>query len=223
MQKFTVFSILLSISVVLIIGDIIFYDYLNLASPDSSSEEVLPVPIEAQETQETIEPEAIEPEAIEEDPSVDLFEDPAVLQSTLEPEIFIQAGFLKSVLKETSFSGLIFQFIPFSDQSEAFIYQWNLFDGEKYIGSIYEIKYPTETDSFQGYLAARERAMGLKDLGETNEVNNYGDASFYFNHKTKTKTVHLLMRSGKNLYGFEYGQAYHETMKKVFDTLSSPL
>ena len=46
MQKFTVFSILLSIAVILAIGDMIFHDYLNGASSSKASidvEELLPV------------------------------------------------------------------------------------------------------------------------------------------------------------------------------------
>jgi hypothetical protein len=61
--------------------------------------------------------------------------------------------------------------------------------------------------------------MGLTDLGSVNEVNNYGDASFYFNHKNKLKTVHLIIRTGRDIYAFEYSQSFHETMKKVFDSL----
>lgn len=206
MQKLTIFSVLLSISVILIVGDIVFHDYLT---EFEAAEETLPT----EETEET---------TLLEESSITLTEEPdlTVLESSLSDQVLVQAGFLNPVLKDTIFSGLVFQFISFADQDEATLYQWNVFDGEQYIGSIYEIKYPTETGSFQGYLALRERAMSLTDLGTVNEVNNYGDASFYFNHKTKVKTVHLVVRTGTDIYGFEYGQSYHEKMKNVFDSLS---
>lgn len=242
MQKFTVFSILLSLGVILVIGDVIYHDYLN-GSSESATEELLPTPntenienvnVEDVDLPSTKPPETTTPtETVVPDNSVSLSEDNAVdniasdvttfLQPTLNIETFSDSGFLSPVLKDTSYSGLVFQFISFSDQTEATIYQSNLFDGEQYIGSIYEIRYPTETGSFQGYLALRERASALTDLGEVNEVSNYGDASFYFNHKTKIKTVHLVIRSGSIIYAFEYAQSYHEKMKKVFDILSSPL
>ncbi|MFA4814801.1 MAG: hypothetical protein WC924_02460 [Candidatus Gracilibacteria bacterium] len=205
MQKLTLFSVLLSISVVLIVGDIVYHDYL---SEFETSREILPV------EGETSDAESVPVDLSEEDPSL------TVLESSLSSQLFTQAGFLDPVLKDTVFSGLVFQFISFADQDEATLYQWNLFDGEQYIGSIYEIKYPTETGSFQGYLALRERAMSLTAIGTVNEANNYGDACFYFNHKTKVKTVHLVIRTGADIYGFEYGQSYHEKMKNVFDSLS---
>lgn len=210
MQKLTIFSVLLSISVILIVVDIVAHDYL---SEFEAAEETLPTEEEGEETADG---------TLLEENSVTLTEEPdlTVLESSLSSQVLVQAGFLNPVLKDTIFSGLVFQFISFTDQNEATLYQWNVFDGEEYIGSIYEIKYPTETGSFQGYLALRERAMSLTDLGTVNEVNNYGDASFYFNHKTKVKTVHLVVRTGTDIYGFEYSQGYHEKMKNVFDSLS---
>ena len=208
MQKFTVFSILLSLSVVLIITDTVYHDYLN------ESEDTVTAPQEEDPAEEDPEKEAaVELSEEDQEPIV------TVLEPTLSAEFFASSGFLEPVLKDTVFSGLVFQFISFSDQTEASIYQWNLFDGEEYIGSIYEIHYPTETGSFQGYLALRERAMSLTDIGSVNEVNNYGDASFYFNHKTKIKTVHLILRTESSIYAFEYSQSAHEKMKKVFDNL----
>lgn len=211
MQKFTVFSIILSISILLVIGDIIFHDYLN----DN--------PFAEAEVEETV----VEEEGEEEEVALDeqIIEDEVITASVELPEseiwegLFASAGFTDPVLKEGIFSGLIYQFINFSDQTDAFIYQWNLFNGVNYIGTIYEIKYPTDTGSFQGYLALRERAFGHSDKGQVNEVNNYGDASFYFNHGAKTKTVHLVIRKGSDLYAFEYSHLNHELMKKVFDLL----
>ena len=222
MQKFTVFSILLSIAVILAIGDMIFHDYLNGASSSKASidvEELLPVEEDNSAADAPIEGEA----QTEAGASVDLSEDLAILEPSLTLELFEEAGFTSPVLKDTIFSGLVFQFISFSDQNEANIYQWNLFDGEQYIGSIYQIVYPTETGSFQGYLSLRERASGLTQLGTINEVNNYGDASFYFNHKTKVKTTHLIFRSGSSIYAFEYSQSYHNKMKEAFDRISTLL
>lgn len=204
MQKLTIFSVLLSISVVLIVVDTVSHNYL--AAPEAP--ESLETPVENADAPLLEEPA--------EEAAVSLSED---LSSSLNASLFESANFTSPVLKDTLYSGLVFQFISFSDQNEATIYQWNLFDGEQYVGSIYEIKYPTETGSFQGYLALRERAMNLSEIGLVNEVNNYGDASFYFNHKNKIKTVHLVLRTGSSVYAFDYSQSNHEKMKKVFDSL----
>lgn len=226
MQKFTAFSILVSLSVVLLMTDALWNKIPTGNEQVPAAIDVESIPETVQELPEVL-PEEENPEetpvenpASTEDMEVDLSES---LDSQLESGLFVRAGFSKAVLKDSLFSGLVFQFISFSDQSYATIYQWNLFDDEAFVGSISEIRYPTETGSFQGYLALRERASALTQLGTVNEVNNYGDASFYFNHKTKTKTVHLIMRKGRDIYAFEYAADHHEKMKNMFDILVSNL
>lgn len=232
MQKFTVFSIILSLVVVLTIADVLFHNYLN---PDSTVSSVVttetssqvdtvdttPVtdtsaPLTLPQTNSTTTTD--QPVQLQEDSS---FESIGAIPSSLTVDLFKTAGFESPTLKNAVFSGLVFEFLGFTDQSEATVYQWNLFSGPAFVGSIYEIKYSTDTGGFQGYLNLRDEAKTLIDLGTINEVNNYGDASFYFNHKAKVNTVHLLIRSGANLYGFEYAQTYHESMKNVFDSLKT--
>jgi len=210
MQKFTVFSIILSLAVVLAVADVLFHDYLNTTTVQTpvATEEPLTLP----STSPTTTP------SDDSDSTVELQE---VAGSSLTVELFQEAGFVSPTLKNTPFSGLVFQFLPFSDQAEADVFQSNLFDGPTYVGTVYEIHYSTDTGGFQGYLTLRDEANGLTAVGTTNEANNYGDASFYFNHKTKVKTVHLLIRSGSTLYGFEYAQSSHEKMKNVFDILKT--
>lgn len=210
MQKFTVFSILISISIVLIVVDIVGNDYLG----KSTAEEVINI-------EETFE-EGDNPEVLDEE--VDLSSEEfslELLEVNMNEDMLVEAGFLEPVLKDTIFSGLVFQFITFADQTSAFIHQWNVFEGENYVGSFYEMKYPTDTGAFQGYLSLRERATALYEIGEVNEVNNYGDASFYFNHFTKTKTVHVVIRNGKDIYAFEYAYSNHDKMKKVLNIVSA--
>ena len=224
MQKFTVFSIIFSISVVLILGDLVFHDYLNAETMGAGSASGAESQLKdftnsgAELLNDDSTPDDITEETSEE---VSLSEevDLGLLNTNISEKPFFSAGFLEPTLKDTIFSGLVFQFIGFSDQVDAFVHQWNLFNAEDYIGSVYEIKYSTETGSFQGYLTLRDRAKELTNLGTVNEMNQYGDASFYFNHGVKTKTVHMVMKSGDTVYAFEYAYAQHEAMKKVFGLL----
>lgn len=224
MQKFTVFSIILSLVVVLTIADVLFNDYLNTDSsaPTVVTTEVTP-PVDTVDTTPITDTSA--PLTLPQTDSTTTTDQPVQLQedspSSLTEDLFKTAGFESPTLKNAVFSGLVFEFLGFTDQAEATVYQWNLFSGPAFVGSIYEIKYSTDTGGFQGYLNLRDEAKTLTDLGTVNEANNYGDASFYFNHKSKVNTVHLLIRSGANLYGFEYAQTYHESMKNVFDSLKT--
>lgn len=246
MQKLTIFSIILSLSVLLILGDIVYHDYLDpvySTPPADDTEDYQPLMQDylkdIQETDGTYDAEdgfkatgsedADSTESAEGSESADsdemayihLTEDSTIslLTASISEDAFTVGGFFDPILKDTIFSGYVFNFLKFSDQVEPFVYQWNLFDGEEFVGAIYEMRYPTATGSFQGYLTLRERAEDLSDLGAMNEVNLYGDSSFYFNHITKTKTVHMVMRRGADVYAFEYAYAHHDKMKKVFELL----
>lgn len=226
MQKFTVFSILLSLSIVLGTVDVFFHGYLNPENtPEQESieeEEVPPV--------EEVEPEigaetALEVDS-EEDTPVDTADETVELQeetpsSLLTQDLFVQAGFGAPVLKTALFSGLVFQFIPMNSGTEADALQWNLFDGQNYVGTAYELIYSTDTGAFSSYLDLRDEAGKLTTIGNVNEVNLYGDASFYFNHSTKVKTVHIVIRYADRVFAFEYAQDAHDKMKKLFDILKT--
>lgn len=217
MQKFTIFSIILSLVVVLTISDVLFngatrendvpvVDQSEPAASEETSDSPLTLPSDDSTSDSPVElQEAVDP----------------LVSSSLTETVFQEAGFEDPTLKSTPFAGLIFQLLSFVPSSDATVGQWNLFTGPIYVGTIYEIQYNTDTGGFQGYLNLRDAAKTLVDVGMVNEANNYGDASFYFNHKTKLKTVHLLIRTGSKLYGFEYSQSYHENMKKVFDILKT--
>lgn len=231
MQKFTAFSILLSIIVVLATVDVLFHGYLggeqvaaeDEAQVDEENAMDTPVDTEVDSSVNPVDEEVISevsPDANSEaDESVELQE--VEMESWITGDLLSQAGFMSPVVKEALFSGLIFQIIPFNDGADSQTLQLNFFDGETYVGTFYEIVYATDTGSFQGYLNLREAAKSLTELGTVNEINMYGDASFYFNHKSKVNTVHMVALYGKRIYGFEYASDAHEKMKKMFDNLST--
>ncbi len=237
MQKFTVFSIILSLSVVLIIGDILLNDYgdkqKSFVQPTLNEEENIENlnsddirsdfgnDLEGQEfTNEEGQNENLKDSDLN-DEDVNLSSESIelkILTPYITEDIFGEAGFANPRLKDTIYSGFVFQFLPFKD-SEAFVYQWNLFEEEIYIGSVYEIKYSNDTAGFQAYLKLRQAGLDQSALGSVNEANNYGDSSFYFNHVSKTQTVHAVIRRGDTLYAFEYPYKKHEIMKRVFEQL----
>ncbi len=210
MQKFTVFSIILSMTLLLVLGDLVVHDYLKAGA------ETIPVLEKAADTGSTSVLNTLIPdETVEEVVELPVIE----VEASLQADTFASAGFSSPILKEAIYSGLIFQFIPFSEADNATVQQSHLFNGEEFVGTVYEVAYPTETASFQGYLTLRERSKSLAHLGSIYEANTSGDSSFYFNHDAKTKTVHLIMRSGNTVYAFEYAHLHHESMKNVFDLI----
>lgn len=242
MQKFTIFSILLSVTVILVLGDIMANGYLKkdafetamstdtaVADGEGENDELVPAPEKSEEnSKENVDdadgannkadlsiPDFSSASILSAD-SYEEEDEVVVITPSLSEEHLLSAGFADPVLKEAIFNGNVFNFISFSDQIDSYIYQSNFFDGELFIGSVYEIKYTSETGAFQGYLNLRDRAKALTSIGVVNETNSYGDSSFYFNHNTKKKTVHMIMKKGSTIYAFEYAYVNHEKMKNLF-------
>ncbi len=164
MQKLTVFSIILSLSVLLILGDIVYHDYLDpvySTAPAEDVEDYQPLMQDyledIQETDSNYDADVNENADSSETTDADemayiqLTEDDsiALLTASLSEDSFIAAGFFDPILKDTIFSGYVFNFVKFSDQAEPFVYQWNLFEGEEFVGAIYQMRYPTATWSYE--------------------------------------------------------------------------
>ncbi len=250
MHKFTVFSILLSISVVLVLLDVLTHNYLNrhdsaeISSVQETTSSEFPLDAETpegddglnqdletqteaeitptpdSEDQESLPginlaPGTIAPETT--DTPVELQSVPSTIEAWLGTEALSRAGFQAPVLKNAPSSDLIFQFL--TKPANASIFQWNFFDGQDYIGTLVEIAAQTETEGFQNYLQLRDEANRSNDLGTVNEMNLYGDASFYFNHFIQSKTIRIVIRRDSRVFALEYRHEAHDVMKKLFDIL----
>lgn len=216
MQKFTVFTIILSLTILMVLGDLVAHDYLKnnvTALPEAvQTGPQVPALVQADE----IPTEEVLPVETETEVLVPVSDVGWLGES---PETFSLLGFVAPVLKTTQYSGLLFDFIPFDTATGGQIQSWNLFDGERYVGNVTEVHFGTDTAAFQAYLQMRQTAQSESSLGSVNESNNAGDASFYFNHLVKTKTVHRVVLTGERLIVLMYSYSDHERMKNLFDFL----
>lgn len=227
MHKFTIFTILLSVVVVFIVADLVVSDYWG---DDFASEEQL---AQNEESSEVIPEEVVEPELrgdeeapgeetpIDETPAAE--ETPIIEEvaftTIVTQELLLQAGFTDSQVTTELYSDLIYGFWEVTESfSEFVVLQHKLFQGAEYVGTIYEIQTPTEVDHFEAYEVLRERAT-TSTSGTINENNSYGDASFYFNHTTKTNTVFLTISKNQTVYALEYATSGHAKMRALIDLL----
>ncbi|MFA6435566.1 MAG: hypothetical protein WCW30_00295 [Candidatus Gracilibacteria bacterium] len=238
MHKFTIFTLLFSVCVVLIVADLVLNDYWgkDFASQDAITEQTVP--------DETI-PDEIPPDEIVADPTPtpitdetpvtdpELYgdeetnpneiettvPDEPALKPTLTQALTADLGLTESILETESYTGLIFGFWDLSASlNGAPLLRHKLFDGTTFLGSIYEIQGATEVDLFSLYEALRTLA-NTSGTGTINENNAYGEASFYFNHMVKTNTVFLTVRTQNAVYAFEYAPSAHVQMKKLISLL----
>lgn len=231
MHKFTIFTILLSVCVVLIVADLVLHDYWgeDFASQDAITEQTTPDETSLDETSpdETVPDETTPDEIAITDPELygDEEDNPSeigtetALKPTLTQALTADLGLTEPILETESYTGLIYGFWDLSASlNGATVLRHKLFDGTTFLGSIYEIQAATDVDLFSLYEALRTLAS-TSGTGTINENNAYGEASFYFNHSVKTNTVFLTVRTQKAIYAFEYAPSAHVQMKKLISLL----
>lgn len=239
MHKFTIFTILLSVIVVLVVADVVVGDFLgkDFAEETSteSSEEVA-IASEDWDATELTDPESRgDEEAISEESVETPIEETEVLpteetteipmeeipeaDAQLTTELLTTAGFTSPSLSTEPYDGLIFGFWDTTDAfAENTVFRHKLFSGADYVATFYEIQTDSEVALFEAYETLRTLA-NTSTNGEINENNTYGDASFYFNHLTKTNTVFLVFQKSGMLYAFEYPPTLHAQTRGLIDLL----
>lgn len=215
MHKFTIFTIVLSIMVMFVVGELVLNDTLKR---DDSHTEVTAVETEAL-AEATPEAEAL-PDATA-TPSAETGQAEATpevkavgnaVSTRFTKELFVSLGVLEPRTDSESFDGLLFGFLDVKAALSGFgVVTTAVFDGTQFVGTFYEIPADSETRTFGAYEGLRQAAQ-LSPTGTINENNSYGEGSFYFNHYTKTGVNFLIVRKGTAVYAFEYNPTYHVSL-----------
>lgn len=217
MHKFTLFTIGLSVVVILVVAEVVVNDYLGA---DFSAEETVVEEVEVITPQDVANPEvrgdesdSPQSEILEETP-IEVEPAPIAAQGSLTPELLASIGVLEPKVETTPFQGLIFGLFDVSNEFSGFtVFEHKLFDGSNFIGMVYEIATENELQTFGAYETLRQKAQG-SSLGTVNENDNYGEASFYFNHATKTSTVFLVVQKTGHVYALQYSPSLHGSVMK---------
>ena len=209
MHKFTIFTIIFSVVVVITVGELVVHDYLERHDDK--------VEVSVEEEAQPEENVAVEVES----------EDEVIVAEQDMPEVdmtpyltgldYASFGFAEGVeLREKDFMG-VFTFLQY-ESSASEPYYWEIFEGEEYAAGIYEIICENPTEAFTVYTDLRESGVASEN-GDVNEVNIYGEASFYFNHSTKTTTIYKVILGEDRVWAFTYAHKYHDPFKGVFEVL----
>ena len=216
MHKFTLFTILLSVITVSIVIDIVVngYSLSNDYVPEKNQavEEILEKTIAPAEKTDPIEASTAATKGEETNDEVALY---SLADANLVDEVLLQEiGIERGIVKEVSNDQLYLQAIELPENVKNRLKIANLFDFEKYLGTMYGLRFQNleQTEQFYSYLKAKALAVTGASIRET---NTFGDASFYFNQASKTKTAFVAVRIGSNIYGFEYPHSSHQAFKDL--------
>ncbi|HCW32915.1 MAG: hypothetical protein UT55_C0035G0008 [Candidatus Peregrinibacteria bacterium GW2011_GWE2_39_6] len=239
MHKFTIFTIIFSVTVIFIMADLIINDYWG---KDFANENQLQgdaeIPTAFTQTTTAITNETtlpLEGNPTDNTPSNSELEkmDQIATNTTLDatntpnpaPSAQITTTLLQNLnitsprLETDNYEGLIY---GFWDTQKAFnsytILRHKIFSEDNYLSTIYEIQTLNEIETFSAYQILYDLAQNSA-TGTINETNSYGNASFYFNHSTKTNTVFLTFQTKNTIYALEYAPNYHSSMRELIENL----
>jgi len=242
MHKLTIFTVILSIVVVVIVADVLFNNYLSdvdegkvsiLTSQSVHSTLLDEESVDPGETQESVSRDSI---SIEDrdlqqllDEDLEAFAGDEVDLDELigdEADIDIEILELEALtmdnnsIAEAGFPGA--KLVPTSFDGNIFqtidVSDLNLQIKKDYIANNNEVFgaiYSFSVDvSRQNelYRVLRERGA-FGSAVEVNETNTFGDNSFYMNDTRRESTAFLVIRYGNHFYGFAYPKKNHQYFK----------
>lgn len=222
MDKFTIFTIILAVSVITITADLAARDYFakqSKSSVISAPEDMEETKTEKPATIKDFEPEDMLPikEVEESIVSEEHFDSSPLFVSAITERTMKQAGF-SGVLKEEQFNGKVFQLLDITKIPVTAINFYKILEDASSVASVAEIALPDEIRALQMYVLLQNKTKTYIDLS-LNETNAYGDRSFYINHSKKPDEAFLAVKIGKTIYAFAYVKTYHPQIKKLLQLL----
>ncbi|MFA6521245.1 MAG: hypothetical protein WCT53_02570 [Candidatus Gracilibacteria bacterium] len=234
MNKFTIFTIILVVSVITVTVDLAARDYFGngvsaetsvLQSDDVENDKLSPqesaireqaqVPKQTVETPDQNTPNsqvAVDTQKVEETPYT-----PPPASSVIKQDMISKAGFT-GLLNEKHFDGKLFQLLDITKFPVEAMSFYEIQQGGSPVASITEIALRDEIRALQLYTLLQNKTKPYIDLS-LNETNGYGDRSFYINHAKKTDEAFLTVKIGRMIYGFAYVKAFHPEIQKLIQLL----
>lgn len=248
MKKFTVFTFILTIVVIVVVADMLVNRYLpgldfngenapenlTLTLPDNIDlsktvqTNVLGaeqnVPVESSETEQ--------PENVEETTELPVPQDsPSGLQD-FEEENFVStsknvyirdeqiksAGFIGAYLEDEPGDGYLFKTIYVGDLYDLNMSKTLIRTETEMLARVYVLQAGPSSDINEVYNVLKVR--GSEGLNtELNDSNDFGTASFYLNDTNRSGTAFLAVRLGGLIYGFSYPKEYHPQVKNLIQLI----
>jgi len=238
MQKFTIFTIIVSTLIIAIVAELVIQDYLQklnntgtLQANVFGSSYIAPYESEQQGPGQTESSEAIIElnkrlqEIASANPQPTL---PSAETGAEQTEVYTPFSRVQTLLPALQIPGLslvpavydqrLFQLIdttPLRIQNA----NYAVLEVENgTIGSVYEFVFRTTVDAENAFDEIRILSNSFPNI-DTNQTNQFGDRSYYINHLVKVGEVFLVVRKDNIVSAFAYKKDYHETFKTFFGVL----
>lgn len=237
MHKFTLFSVILSLIVIVMVLELVRNDYLSgynradylgfgrdygVESADvqiDESNEVTEADLAAEGSgEEQIEPQEGESGDMENLPA-ELTDQDLLIVSKIVPALFEQTGFENITLEQVEFNQVIFQKLEVVASGVEQVLKFNVFQDDQFAVSIYEVLFgnsPLAEAFFADLMKQSSELSGMI----VNKTDSFGKASFYINKSEgETELVLLVVQFESGVYAFEYPHATHTKLKEFIRLL----
>ncbi|MEK7523622.1 MAG: hypothetical protein AAB588_01195 [Patescibacteria group bacterium] len=226
MNKFTIFTVILVVSVITVMADLAVRQYFGdgNASVVSFDESVTSDSPGEAGLASSAPPAPLDdsPPPAQPSPPVVVLPITTSPSAKLTSELFTATGFTGSPT-EKHFEGKLYQLLDISqipvDGINFFEVSQDASPGATPVAAVTEISLRDEIRALQLYVLLQNKTKPYIDLS-LNETNAYGDRSFYINHAKKPDEAFLTVKIGKTIYGFAYVKTYHAQIKKFIQLLT---
>lgn len=229
MNKFTIFTVILAVSVATMTLDLAVRDFLVKTGQASVfGSEISPVlaPEHTDNSEHTTDiSNIVSSSSAVTPPSVVMTPSPgttilAASDSLMTEAMIKEAGFNPATVTEKHFDGKIFQLLDITKiPVDGISFHEISVDGVA-VTSVTEIVLRDEIRALQLYILLQNKTKPYIDL-KLNETNAYGDRSFYINHEKKPDEAFLVVKIGRRIYAFAYVKTYHPQTKELIKLLSN--
>ncbi|KKP36986.1 hypothetical protein A2483_02615 [Candidatus Peregrinibacteria bacterium RIFOXYC2_FULL_33_13] len=204
MQKFTIFTIIFSFAVILVMAELIINDYLETQTSGYQNLQTSAINNKVFEKDD----EKIEPEK----------EEKKQIVWTINDGLFAEAGISNVNAKKVDFNEKLFQLIDLVGVNNETSAKFNVFYNDSFAITINEFKMDSESGAIELYDFINREANNKAGIA-INEDNSFGDASFYINNRDKKDAASLVVKIRNQIFAFEYKHSYHPMVKKVLEIM----
>lgn len=202
MSKFSLFTVFLSATIVVIVAELLVNQYLKY--PEMEKEITANV-LKSNSSIHTLKNAAPESQAFS-----DLELDPKITFALIQ-----EAGFSGISLQRVPYDGLLFGKIDLKDFGNLPVIANNLLKNNRQkLASFYEFQAGSSALANEFYTLLKDRAGKVNGL-VLNETNQFGNASFYINFDPPADDVFLVVKAGDTVYALTYGKTNHSQVKQL--------
>lgn len=237
MSKFSIFTIFLSVTVTVIVAELLVNQYIRFpASQKQLSTNVLAAEDQHKAADSKMNDTAGEPDSQKNvnqslsagdsgqisQAEFDQNDSPAKDGPKITFAVMQNAGFTNLVLQRVPFNGILFNTIDLRNFKSVEVIQNNLIEdntNRNQTASFFEFDAGSRMLATEIYSLIKQKTQSLSGV-KMNETNQFGNNSFYINFDDNAQNVFLVVRMESNVYALTYRKDYHPFIKQLLTLLS---